>query len=259
MGLVYLAENTVNGKSYVGKTTERLCNRKSVHKAYAKRGSKFPFHRAIVKYGFDAFKWRILEETDDPIELAEIEKRCILWMETKVPYGYNLTDGGDGCSGFVRSEEWKAKVSKTLMGHSVSETTRKKISIAVKKAMTPECKAKISRAVAGKKRKPCSEETKAKIGEANRRIAQSEEYKAKRSEISKQLWQSPEYRRKVTAAMKGKPGKPHTLESRARISKTLKATKRRLKNVRAIQRNQGMGQRVPPFRFPTCGRESAER
>ena len=202
MGLVYLAENTVNGKCYVGKTAGRLCNRKSVHKAYAKRGSKFPFHRAIVKYGFEAFRWRILEETDDPTELAEIEKRCILWMETKVPYGYNLTDGGDGSSGYVRSREWRNRVSKTLMGHPVSEATRKKISVAVKKSMTLERLAQMSRARKGKEMGPCSEETKRKIGEANRRIAQSEGYKAKRSMISKRLWQSSEYRRKVKAGRK---------------------------------------------------------
>jgi hypothetical protein len=81
----------------------------------------------------------------------------------------NLTDGGEGHSGFIISEErreqmrarrgWKhsaesrKKISQTKLGHPTSSETRRKIS----EAMT------------GKKRKPCSEATKKRISEAKRK------------------------------------------------------------------------------------------
>ncbi len=76
----------------------------------------------------------------------------------------NRTGGGEGTSGVIRSEKWKEahrkprplevkrKISETKMGHEVSPETRRKISEGRK----------------GKGCRPCSEETKAKIGEANR-------------------------------------------------------------------------------------------
>jgi hypothetical protein len=38
----------------------------------------------------------------------------------------NMTNGGDGPSGWVPSEETKAKISKALMGHVMSEESKKK-------------------------------------------------------------------------------------------------------------------------------------
>ena len=76
----------------------------------------------------------------------------------------NLTDGGEGTSGFVHSESTRAlrrrkrppevgeKIRQAKLGHEVS----------------PETREKIRQTKLGTKTKPCSEETKAKIGEANR-------------------------------------------------------------------------------------------
>ena len=71
---------------------------------------------------------------DDEDDLNEAEIALIAGFKIKAPNGYNLSMGGDGAAGFVRSEEWRAKVSKTLMNHSVSQETRDKIGRKAKQA-----------------------------------------------------------------------------------------------------------------------------
>ena len=75
---------------------------------------------------------------------------------------HNRTDGGEGPSGAIISEEDKRKRSEALKGHIVSEETRKKLSKANKdKILSEEHKRKMSEAHKGK---ICSEETRKKIG-----------------------------------------------------------------------------------------------
>jgi len=57
MGLIYLVRNRLNGKCYLGKTEQSLQARKANHQCRAKKGSDAFFHRALCKYGFDAFEW----------------------------------------------------------------------------------------------------------------------------------------------------------------------------------------------------------
>jgi hypothetical protein len=85
----------------------------------------------------------------------------------------NKTDGGEGPSGAIRSEEYKRKMSEARKGENgywygkkQSQETRRKISES-RKGTTPsqETKTKISEA---KKGNPQSEEHKRKIGEANK-------------------------------------------------------------------------------------------
>ncbi len=142
MGCVYLVRNTVNGKGYVGKTRYKMESRKRSHEKEACAGSNFYFHRSLLKYGFDAFVWTVLEEDDEDTWLFFVECMYIKKFSTKLPNGYNMTDGGEGASGIAisektrlkqriaaynRSEESNKKVSETLMGHAVSPETRNKL------------------------------------------------------------------------------------------------------------------------------------
>jgi len=74
-----------------------------------------------------------------------------------------------GIPGRPQSAESRAKISATLKGKTVSAETGEKIRQAkLGKKMSAETRAKLSEMRRGKKRKPLSEETKRKIGEANR-------------------------------------------------------------------------------------------
>ena len=92
-GIVYIAENEINLKPYVGITIRELEVRKKKHFRDARSGSHFHFHCGIRKYGEDAFKWRILE---DNIPESRLKDREELWIAYYNSYygGYNSTEGG---------------------------------------------------------------------------------------------------------------------------------------------------------------------
>ena len=107
-GVVYFIENKKNGKGYVGKTEKKLKTRIKEHCYFNKKN--IYIDSAIKKHDKSNFNITILEccETD----IGECEKYWIKHLETKYPFGYNLTDGGDGKSGFSLTEETKLKISK---------------------------------------------------------------------------------------------------------------------------------------------------
>ena len=94
--LIYCCLNRVNGKVYVGKTSASLRRRWSEHKSAARRGSPYLFHRALRKYGDDAFEISVLATTDSEVELNRLELHDIQEMGAQVPGGYNLREGGEG-------------------------------------------------------------------------------------------------------------------------------------------------------------------
>ena len=116
--LIYRAVNTVNGKSYIGKTEKTLEVRRDLHLATAKQKSQFAFHRAIAKYGVDAFEWQVLETCDSLDNLNAKEKDYIQLYESFGPEGYNMTAGGEGQSGWNPSTETRALWSEQRKGKS---------------------------------------------------------------------------------------------------------------------------------------------
>lgn len=152
-GVVYMFENKTNKKKYIGKTT-RPKERYNEHRR-ATDGSLF--HRAIKKYGFDNFKYTILEERifenkkQANTELDIVEKEYIEKYKTKErDFGYNLTDGGEGGCGCTRSEETKRKMSISKIGDK-NPMKRNEI------------RKKVSDTLKGRKGTPCSKEQKEKM------------------------------------------------------------------------------------------------
>lgn len=120
MKCIYLRTNLVNGKQYVGQTVDfksRESDWKNMNQPYA--GSLI--NNARKKYGVDNFQTEILIECDTQEELNYWEMYYIKKMNTKRPFGYNLTNGGDGTSGFQFSEESKKKMSEAKLGKYVGK------------------------------------------------------------------------------------------------------------------------------------------
>lgn len=109
--IIYKATNILNGKVYIGQTTNSLEYRRSQHIREAKdEKRKRPyFHNAIVKYGESNF---VFETIDTASTIDELNAKEQWWIEfyhsTDKNYGYNLDSGGKNCT---KSEETKRKIS----------------------------------------------------------------------------------------------------------------------------------------------------
>lgn len=98
--IIYRATNKYNGKIYIGQTSLHLARRIWLHHQATKNGlDEMVFHKAIRKYGEDAFLWDILVRCDTNEEMNRLESGFIKLLNSKVPNGYNLTDGGENNSG----------------------------------------------------------------------------------------------------------------------------------------------------------------
>lgn len=104
MAYIYCITNQINGKQYVGKTTESITKRFKEHCRDSKkeRCEKRPLYDAMNKYGTKNF---IVEELIqcEPDELDSYER---LFIEKLGTYhnGYNATKGGDGAILFDYTE-----------------------------------------------------------------------------------------------------------------------------------------------------------
>lgn len=136
MGIIYRAKCLINGKCYIGKTTNSLNKRKNVHlyMAFNKNENKkniLPkFYRALRKYGSNSFEWEIIKDNIPNKDLNLCEMWFIATFDTKVN-GYNTTYGGEETTYDSLTEEQKIarnkKISKAIKGkkHNLSEKERK--------------------------------------------------------------------------------------------------------------------------------------
>lgn len=130
-GYIYCFTSPSN-KKYYGKTInlkKRLIQHKST------KNKNWYICRAIKKYGFENMKFEIVELYENMIK-EDIEKilneREKFWINrdntSNEKFGYNLTTGGDGTSGYKQSDEAKKKIGDFNRGKIVSKETRDKIS-----------------------------------------------------------------------------------------------------------------------------------
>lgn len=125
---VYLA-TAPNGKQYFGITTATLDVRKSEHYSKAKKGSKIAFHNALNKYGQEV-KWQIVSICDTYEQAKKMEIELIKKFNTRAPFGYNLTDGGDGFKGYKLSDENRKILSESHKGYIMPQEQKDKIGAA---------------------------------------------------------------------------------------------------------------------------------
>jgi len=118
---IYCIENMINGKKYIGKSLDVYKRMKNLHK------KSTVLYNAIKKYGKENFDYYVAE-CCTPEEMSEREQYYIAFLATKVPGGYNLTDGGEGNLGYFPSAETREKMSIARLGITLSEETKKKMS-----------------------------------------------------------------------------------------------------------------------------------
>ena len=162
MYIVYQHKNKINGKVYIGITSQKPEQR------WGSQGCNYKssphFYSAIQKYGWDNFEHNILF-TELTKEQACLKEQELIkeYNSMNREFGYNSTSGGDI---FTMNEETKQKISQAMMGnqnnlgHPCSEEKKKKISNAQKgREFTKKHKQKLSEA-AKNRHVPCSEEKK---------------------------------------------------------------------------------------------------
>jgi group I intron endonuclease len=172
---IYLIINLENLKKYIGITKYYLEERFYQH---IKRG--FLLTEAIKKYGKEKFSIELIEEVESPERAYELEIFYIKKYNTKAPFGYNLTDGGDGIFGWQPSDEYRKECSE----RAKELHKNKKVGMYGKKH-NDETKRKMSEASKGNKNclgRILSEETKLKISTSNKGKTVSESTKKKISE-----------------------------------------------------------------------------
>jgi group I intron endonuclease len=88
-GTIYIATNLVNGKQYIGQTTQILRERIRKHK---KSTFCCAFNNAIKKYDIENFKWISFSCPEENLDWTE--SFLIKEFNTLAPNGYNLETGG---------------------------------------------------------------------------------------------------------------------------------------------------------------------
>jgi group I intron endonuclease len=240
---IYAIINTQNGKRYVGSAVN-LHNRFCQHRRLLDKGKhkNIYLQNAWNKFGESCFEFIVIEHC--PVEqLIDLEQRSIDEQSE-----YNISPTAGNSLGVKRTPEFKAKISAAVKGRKHSAEARSKMSAAHKgsngltgRPCSTETRAKIAMAQSGEKHrlygKHHTEETKQKMSAAisgNKNYLYgkhlSEETRAKMS-ISlkgKVPWNkgvygvikaSDETRAKMSAS---RTGKKHTLEARAKMSKSHK-------------------------------------
>jgi hypothetical protein len=107
---------------YVGKGTRKRCTvRSNYHR------NEF-WQRTERKAG--GFRVRMIASDVDEELAFLVEKERISQLRAIGVRLCNLTDGGDGTAGWVKTTEWREKVGAAHRGKIISEETRKKLSAA---------------------------------------------------------------------------------------------------------------------------------
>lgn len=132
---IYRITNTVNGKSYIGKTAMNFGDRWDSHRSLLNSGKHDNRHlqHAWDKYGADAFEFAVIETVDDASELNDLEIYYISDYRSR-GMSYNIHNGGDGGVNLGKhlSKETKRKIGEknkvNMLGRKASEETRQKMS-----------------------------------------------------------------------------------------------------------------------------------
>ena len=165
---IYRATNKVNQKVYIGFTAHwpQRINRHNYDRRYGNTDKAF--YNAIEKYGWDAFEWEAIYQSQDYEHTLKVMEPHFIneyrsWVGFDDCRGYNTTQGGEGTRGWKRSPALIESHRQQLKGRKQTpEHVEKRVSKMkehpnfgktwVGKKHSPESLKKISLAQTGKKR-----------------------------------------------------------------------------------------------------------
>ena len=113
-GIIYLINNKINNKKYVGQTTRGFNDRYYEYKTNAKSCSPYVL-KAFDKYGFDNFEFIILDTAQNIDELNYKEIRYIFeYNTTNRNLGYNIEFGGKNSIAHAETIQKLSKIRKDV-------------------------------------------------------------------------------------------------------------------------------------------------
>jgi hypothetical protein len=169
---------------YVGKTVRSLSRRLGNHIANAK-GNKHNKHLSNWILNILALGKRPIIELIEEVDSSVWQEREKYWI-TQFSNLINLTEGGDGCKGFLHDEATRIKCGVANIGRRHTQEFKDALSNRLRGTnLTEEHKARIGAANRGKVRTIA---TRQKLSEAHKGILQSEESRRKISETIKAWW-----------------------------------------------------------------------
>jgi group I intron endonuclease len=242
-GCIYLVTCLENAKTYVGQYAyENPNGRYTRHWAQNQKDTCI-FHRALWKYGKDAFNLETLgifpRSSLNNMEAYYAEQfKSYMWdtnEEAGIPGGYNMMLCGQmNRQGMKHTPEALAKMSACVKGRKHSEETKQKISEGNKgKKMSREAIEKHRQAIIGKK---ASDETRAKLSAARKGRKWSDESRAKLSATKKGVKFSDEARQNMSKARRGKQISAEALAARKARPPTEKQIAQRKRAVEAMKK-----------------------
>lgn len=189
--IIYKITNKINGKIYIGQTTQEPKLRWQKHcTPFSAR--KMIVSKSIQKYGKENFLFEVIDNANSLDELNEKEVYWINHFDSRnKEKGYNIAFGGDNKK---MTDETKEKLSLVHKGKSkppMSEEHRRKISEAAKKRkLSPETKEKIRLAHLGLKP---TKETKKKLSLVKKGKKQKREHVEAREKIKAENRKTTKY------------------------------------------------------------------
>lgn len=129
---VYIHTNKINGKKYVGITSQNVNRRWRNGNGYYQNEH---FYRSICKYGWDNFTHEIVKAGLSKEAACSLEKTLIAKYKTNdESFGYNKSTGGEyPAQGIKMSDEAKRKMSESHKKIVFTKERKKNMSIAAKK------------------------------------------------------------------------------------------------------------------------------
>lgn len=124
--IIYKIKNIINGKIYIGQTVRPLKKRICEYKYSLSRDYFYNqyLHNAFKKYGWDNFKFEIIDTAKSVEELNEKEIHYISeYNSNNRKFGYNIETGGKNS---LPAQETLNKMSKSHLGIKQSDSWIKK-------------------------------------------------------------------------------------------------------------------------------------